>query len=154
MIHVDIENWQWRSLKILKILNSAIQMQQTPTFKIAQQAFDHLAQGWSTGEFQPYIDMLSDQVKFWIPVGKQRNTSFGYESKEQIIARLWRRKEKGDRLTFSPPDRVTSNDKTVTFEFESQGTIANQPFKGRNAISFNVKNGKISDVREYFGDID
>ncbi len=129
-------------------------MQQTTTLKIAQQAFEHLAQGWSTGNFQPYIDLLSDEVKYWVPVGKQRNTSFGYESKEQMSSRLWRRKEKGDRLTFSPPDHVTSNDITVTFEFESQGTIRNQPFKGRNAISFDVKGDKISDVREYFGDID
>jgi ketosteroid isomerase-like protein len=129
-------------------------MQQTTTFKIAQQAFDHLAQGWATGDFQPYIDMLSDQVKFWVPVGKQRSTSFGYEGKEQMSARLWRHKEAGDRLTFSSPDHVTSNNTTVTFEFESQGTIANQPFKGRNAISFDVKDDKISGVREYFCDID
>ncbi len=129
-------------------------MQQNTTFKIAQQAFDYLAQGWATGDFQPYIDMLSDQVRFWVPVGKQRSTSFGYESKEQMSARLWRHKETGDRLILSPPDHVTSNDTTVTFEFESQGTIANQPFKGRNAISFDIKDGKISGVREYFGDID
>ncbi|QSJ15958.1 nuclear transport factor 2 family protein [Nostoc sp. UHCC 0702] len=129
-------------------------MEQTATIKTAQQAFDHLAKGWATGDYQPYIDMLSDHVSFWLPVGKQRSQPFAYEGKQQIIARLQARTEKGDRLTFSSPDRVTSNNTTVTFEFESQGTIASLPFKGRNAISFDVKGGKISAVREYFGDID
>ncbi|BAY13076.1 hypothetical protein NIES2098_62690 [Calothrix sp. NIES-2098] len=120
----------------------------------AQQAFDYLAQGWATGNFQPFIDMLADEVIFWLPVGKQRDKSSEYEDKQQIIARLGTRAERGDRLKFSPPDRVSSNDITVTFEFESQGNIRNQPFQGRNAISFDIKGDKISGIREYLGDID
>ncbi|MFN6569346.1 nuclear transport factor 2 family protein [Dendronalium sp. ChiSLP03b] len=126
---------------------------ETTTINTAQQAFDYLARGWATGNFQPYIDMLSDDVSFWLPVGTQRDQSFSSEGKEQIIARLRARQAAGDRLIFSPPDRITSNDTTITFEFESQGTIRNQPFRGRNAISFDVKNDKISSIREYFGDI-
>ncbi|RCJ27255.1 hypothetical protein A6770_25950 [Nostoc minutum NIES-26] len=126
---------------------------ETTTINTAQQAFDYLARGWATGNFQPYIDMLSDDVSFWLPVGTQRDQSFSYEGKEQIIARLRTRQAAGDRLIFSPADRITSNDTTITFEFESQGTIRNQPFRGRNAISFDVKNDKISSIREYFGDI-
>lgn len=124
-----------------------------PTINIAQKAFDYLAQGWATGNFQPYLDLLSDNVKFRLPVGTQRGQPFGYEGKEQITARLRARQAAGDRLTFNPPDRITSNDITVTFEFESQGIIRNQPYKGRNAISFEFKNDKISSIREYFGDI-
>lgn len=124
------------------------------TIEIARQAFDDLAQGWATGNFRPFIDMLTEDVVFWLPVGKQRDNSFEYEDKQQIIARLRKRTEAGNRLMFSPPDYVTSNDITVTFEFESQGTIHNQPFKGRNAISFDIKGDKIAGVREYFGDID
>lgn len=128
-------------------------MEQTATIKTAQQAFAHLAKGWATGDFQSYIDMLSDDVTFSLPIGKQRNQPFAYAGKQQIIARLQARTQTGDRLTLSSPDHVTSNNTTVTFEFESQGTINNQPFKGRNAISFDVKGDKISAVQEYFGDI-
>ena len=120
----------------------------------AQQAFDYLAEGWATGNFQQFIDILASEVMFWVPVGQQRDTSFGYEDKQQLIARLQARTERGDRLIFSPPDLVTSNDTTVTFEFESQGTIRNQPFTGRNVVSFDIKDDKIAGVREYFGDID
>ncbi|MDZ7957902.1 MAG: nuclear transport factor 2 family protein [Aulosira sp. DedQUE10] len=120
----------------------------------AQQAFDYFAQGWATGNFQPFIDMLADDMVLWLPVGRQRDTSFGYEDKQQMIARLQARKEAGDRLKFSPPEQITSNDITCTFEFESQGTIRNQPFSGRNAVSFDIKGDKIAGVREYFGDID
>ncbi|MBW4613320.1 MAG: nuclear transport factor 2 family protein [Desmonostoc vinosum HA7617-LM4] len=128
-------------------------MEQNRIIETAQKAFDNLARGWSTGDFQSYINMLSDDVVLWLPVGKQRSQPFGYEGKEQIIARLRSHQQAGDQVIFSPPDHVTSNDTTVTFEFESQGTIRNQPFKGRSAISFDVKNDQIYGVREYFGDI-
>lgn len=120
----------------------------------AQQAFNYLAQGWATGNFQPFIDMLADEVMLWLPVGKQRDKSSEYEDKQQMLARLQARTERGDRLQFSSPEHITSNETTVTFEFESQGTIRNQPFKGRNAVSFDIKGDKIAGVREYFGDID
>lgn len=126
---------------------------QTTNIDTACQAFAYLAQGWATGDFQPYIEMLSDDVSFSLPVGTQRGQPFSYEGKEEIIARLRSRQAAGDRLTFSPPDRITSNNTTVTFEFESQGTIRNQLFQGRNAISFDLKNNQISSIREYFGDI-
>jgi hypothetical protein len=120
----------------------------------AQQAFNYLAQGWATGNFQPFIDMLAWEVMFWLPVGQQRDTSFGYEDKQQLIARLHARQQRGDRLIFSPPEQVTSNETTVTFEFATQGTIRNQPFTGRNVVSFDIKGDKIAGIREYLGDID
>jgi ketosteroid isomerase-like protein len=129
-------------------------MEQTTTIEIARQAFDYFAQGWATGNFQPFIDMLTEDVVLWLPIGTQRDKSFAYEDKQQIIARLQSRTTAENRLIFSPPDHVTSNDTSVTFEFESQGTIRNQPYKGRNAISFDLRSDKIAGVREYFGDID
>jgi ketosteroid isomerase-like protein len=125
-----------------------------PTIEIARQAFDCFSQGWATGNFQPFINLLSDDVQFWLPVGKQQDKSVGYENKQQLIVRLQARTEAGDRLMFSLPDHVTHNDITVAFEFESQGTIRNHPFKGRNAISFDIAGDKITGIREYLGDID
>ncbi|HIK03505.1 MAG TPA: nuclear transport factor 2 family protein [Trichormus sp. M33_DOE_039] len=122
--------------------------------KTARQAFDYLAQGWATGNFQPFIEMLTEDVVFWLPVGKQRDTDFTYEDKQQLITRLKTRTVTGDRLLFSPPDRITSNATTVTLEFATQGTIRQQPFQGRNIISFDITGEKISGIREYFGDID
>lgn len=126
-----------------------IKIQQT-----AQQAFDYLAQGWATGNFQPFIDMLADEVMFWLPIGQQRNTPFGYEDKQQLIARLQVRTERGDRLIFSPPKNILSNDTSVIVEFETQGTIRNQAFTGNNVISFDIQDDKITGIREYFGEID
>jgi ketosteroid isomerase-like protein len=120
----------------------------------AQQAFDYFAQGWATGNFQPLIEMFADEVIFWVPVGKQRANTSEYEDKQQILARLKARQESGNRLILSQPNYVTSNEMSVTFEFESQGTIRNQPFKSRNAVSFDIKDDKIVGIREYFGDID
>ncbi|MBD2203964.1 nuclear transport factor 2 family protein [Calothrix sp. FACHB-1219] len=126
-----------------------IKIQQT-----AQQAFDYLAKGWATGNFQPFIDMLADEVMFWLPVGQQRDTPFGYENKQQLIARFQARTERGDRLIFSQPKNIISNDTSVIVEFETQGTIRNQPFTGNNVISFDIQDDKITGIREYFGEID
>jgi ketosteroid isomerase-like protein len=122
--------------------------------QIAQQAFDYLAQGWATGNFQPFMEMLTEDAVFWLPVGKQQDKSLAYEDKQQMIARLRQRTTVGNCLRFSPPDHLTSNDTTVTFEFASEGTIHHQPYQGRNAISFDLRGDKIAGVREYFGDID
>ncbi|MBD2357131.1 hypothetical protein H6G41_21320 [Tolypothrix sp. FACHB-123] len=129
-------------------------MEGTKIQQTAQQAFDYLAQGWATGNFQPFIDMLADEVMFWVPVGQQRDTPFGYEDKPQLIARLQARADRGDRLIFSPPKSIISNNTSVIFELETQGTIHNQPFTGNNVISFDIQDDKITCIREYFGEID
>lgn len=139
---------------IIKCAKSQGVQMEGKNIQTARQAFDYLAQGWVTGNFQPFLDILTDDVILWLPVGKQTDKSKEYEDKQQIIARLQARTAAGDRLNFSPPEQVTSNDITVTFEFASQGTIRHQPFTGRNVISFDIKDDKIAGIREYFGDID
>ena len=123
------------------------------TAKLAHQAFDYFSQGWATGNFQPYIEMLSDEFTFWFPYGKHRGKFSGRAGKEQMVAKCRDHVEAGDRLTFSLPHHVTSNDTTMVFEFESQGTIDHQPYSGRNAISLTVTANRLSAFREYIGDI-
>lgn len=143
-----------KNLGIVKRKISVGQIMETRKIQIAQQAFESLAQGWATGNFQSFIDMLSDDVVFWLPVGKQREQAFAGADKQQFIAKLQERTAQGNRLIFHHPEQITTSDTTVTFEFVSQRTIDNQPVKARNVISFDIQGEKITGVREYLGDID
>lgn len=124
------------------------------TLKIAQPAFDAFAQGWATGNFQPFLEMLTDEFTFWYPYGNYRGKFTGRAGKAQMIAKCHEHTQAGDRLTFSPPHHITSSDTTVMFEFECEGMIDKEPYRGRIAIALEVSDGRISGFREYFGDVD
>jgi ketosteroid isomerase-like protein len=40
------------------------------------------------------------------------------------------------------------------FEFECEGVIDGEDYRGRIAIALEIDNDKISGFREYFGDVD
>lgn len=122
------------------------------TLDVAQRGLAAFQRGWETGDFAAYIAMLTDDFLFWFPAGPHRGKYAGREGREHMVAKCREQAEAGDRLTFAPY-RVTSNDTTVMFEFDSKGTISGKPYKGRNAISLDVIGDRISGFREYFGDL-
>lgn len=122
------------------------------TLDVAQRGFAAFQRGWATGEFAPYIAMLTDDFLFWFPAGPHRGKYAGREGREHMVAKCREHAASGDRLTYTPY-RVTSNDTTVMFEFDSSGTIGGKHYLGRNAISLDVSGDRISGFREYFGDL-
>ncbi len=120
------------------------------TLDMAQRGFAAYQRGWATGDFAPYIAMLTDDFLFWFPAGPHRGKYAGRSGREHMVAKCREHAEAGDRLTYAPY-RVTSNDTTVMFEFDSEGTIGGKHYLGRNAISLDVSGERISGFREYFG---
>ena len=121
---------------------------------IAQQAFAVFVQGWITGDFQPFLEMLTDEFTFWYPYGNHRGKFTGQAGKAQMITKCHEHSKAGDHLTFSLPHHITSSDTTVMFEFECEGVINQESYQGRIVIALEVTNEKISGFREYFGDVD
>ena len=119
----------------------------------AREAFDLFAQGWTTGNFDPYIAVLAEEMMFWFPMGAHRGKFSGPEGRQQMIDKCRDHEAAGDRLTFSEPQYVLNDDTSVMFEFEAEGLYAGQPYKGHNAIAFEVNHGKVVGFREYFGDL-
>ena len=119
----------------------------------ARQAFDLFAQGWESGDFEPYIALLADEMNFWFPTGTHRGKFSGVAGREEMIAKCNDHTQAGDRLTLHPPQYVSSDGRSVIFEFDSEGLYGGQPYKGHNAIAFEVEDGKIVGFREYFGDL-
>ena len=122
------------------------------TIETAKRAFGAFIQGWANGDFQTFLEMLTDEFTFSYPYGKYRGKFTGLEGKAQIVAKCLEHSASGDRLIFNPPYNITSNDRTVMFECE--GTIAGEKYQGRIAIALDVCNDKICGFREYFGDVD
>jgi ketosteroid isomerase-like protein len=131
-----------------------LELMSESTLKIAQQAFDAFAEGWGSSDFQPFLEMLTDEFTFWYPYGKYRGKFSGREGKAKIIAKCRDHSEAVDCLSFSLPHHITRSDTTVMFEFECEGIIGGESYRGRLAIALDVSNDKISGFREYFGDVD
>lgn len=121
------------------------------TLKVAKEAFRCFAHGWATGDFRPYIDMLTDEFEFSFPEGELRGHYHGKEGRERMVAKCRGHAEAGERLTLHPPHHTTDGETTVVFEFVAEGDLADGYFRGEIAIAFEVDGERISGFREYYG---
>ncbi|MFM5981657.1 MAG: nuclear transport factor 2 family protein [Sphaerospermopsis kisseleviana] len=119
------------------------------TLKTAQQAFEHFTQGLETGEWQAFLDMLTDDFTFWFPMGKFQGLNTGKERAKEFFEYVSEAFKPGLKLTSL--DNITRNEKTVIFEFRDEGNLFGQPYKNRVAVAFDVRGDKICSYREYFG---
>lgn len=118
------------------------------TIEVAHRAFQHFTHGLATGEWQLFVDMLTEDFTFWFPVGQYHGLNVG---KERAIAFFQYVSETFSKGLVVTLDRVTSNETTVVFEFRDEGFMWEQPYKNRIAVSFDVRGDKICGYREYFG---
>ncbi|OUL26930.1 nuclear transport factor 2 family protein [Nostoc sp. 106C] len=119
------------------------------TLKVAQQAFEHFTHGLATGEWQEFLDILTEDFTFWFPMGKFHGLNEGKERAKEFFQYVNASFSPGIKLTSL--DRVTSNETTVVFEFRDEGLLLGQLYKNRVAVSFDVRGDKICAYREYFG---
>ncbi|OUL24437.1 ketosteroid isomerase [Nostoc sp. RF31YmG] len=119
------------------------------TLKVAQQAFEHFTHGLATGEWQEFLDILTEDFTFWFPMGKFHGLNEGKERAKEFFQYVNASFSPGIKLTSL--DRITSNETTVVFEFRDEGLLLGQPYKNRVAVSFDVRGDKICAYREYFG---
>ncbi|MGM3307595.1 nuclear transport factor 2 family protein [Anabaena sp. WFMT] len=119
------------------------------TLKIAQQAFEHFINGLETGNWQNFLDMLTDDFSFWFPMGKFHGLNVGKERAKEFFEYVSEAFKPGLKLT--SVDNITSNEKTVIFEFRDEGKLLGEPYKNRVAVAFDVRENKICGYREYFG---
>ncbi|BAY27726.1 hypothetical protein NIES2100_75510 [Calothrix sp. NIES-2100] len=119
------------------------------TLKIAQQAFEHFQHGLATAEWQGFLNMLTEDFKFWFPIGKFHGWNQGKEKAREFFHYVSTAFNQGIKLTSL--DRITSNQTTVVFEFRDEGLLLGQPYKNRVAVFFDVRGDKICAYREYFG---
>jgi ketosteroid isomerase-like protein len=119
------------------------------TLKVGHQAFENLHHGLATGEWNPMLDMLTEDFTFWFPVGPYHGLNVGKERAKAFfdyVSEVF-----GQTIRLTSLERVTSNETTVVFEFRDEGMMRSEPYKNRIAVSFDVRGDKICGYREYFG---
>ena len=121
---------------------------QPETLAVAQQGFQFFTHGLATGDWQAFLDMLTDDFSFWFPIGPYHGLNEGKARAADFFKYVNETFNQGLVVTL---DRVTSNATTVVFEFRDQGQMRGQPYKNRVAVSFDVRGNKICGYREYFG---
>ncbi len=121
------------------------------TKELALEGYRRLAVAHKTGEFEPYLELLSSDYVFQIPMEPFREPQRGIEKARSFYQTVLSFKP---NITFHPPVRVTASEDTVVIEFEDSGDIGGLAYFNRIAASFDIKDGKICGYREYFGHID
>lgn len=121
--------------------------------EVAQEAFQHFMHGAATGDWESFINSVTDDCIFeitlpveqWLgkQVGKNRVADFFHFERDELDLKL-----------FITLNNVTSNKNTVGFEFYVEGHVAGNFYKNRIAMFFDVRGDKISGFREYAGAID
>lgn len=117
---------------------------------VARRAFGFLKSGFISGDFEPYFAMLTDDYVFYLPLEPARGKHRGIEEARKYYQMS---KDSHSWLDLREPT-VTSNEKTVVFEFTVKGHIAGADFHNRIAIALDVRGEQISGFREYIGDVD
>ncbi len=117
--------------------------------QVARQAFERLQHGFATKEWEPLLELLTEDFTFWFPVGPYHGLNAGKDKAEaffQYVSEVFDRS-----LKITSIDRVTHNETTVVFEFRDEGAMWGEPYKNRIAVSLDIRGDKICGYREYFG---
>ena len=119
------------------------------TMAVAQQGFEYFTHGLATGEWDLFLEMLTDDFTFWFPIGSFHGFNQGKERARAFFEYVSEVFSPG--ITITSIERVTSSDTTVVFEFRDEGKMRGEPYKNRIAVSFDIRGDKICGYREYLG---
>ena len=119
------------------------------TLLIAQAAFEKLTYGLATGEWEQFLDMLTDDFTFWFPLGEFHGLNQGKDRARDFFQYVSEAYSEG--LSITSLDHITSNETTVVFEFRDEGLMWGKTYKNRVAISLDVRGDKVCAYREYLG---
>lgn len=119
--------------------------------EIALEGYRCLALAHKTGNFEPYLKLLTDDYVFQIPVEPFREPRKGIAEARKFYETI---SSFRPNITFRPPVRVSAEASTVVIEFEDDGDIGGLKYFNRISASFDLREGKICGYREYFGYID
>ena len=78
---------------------------QQKTIAVAQKAFEHFTHGLATGDWQSFLDILTDDFYFWFPVGKFHGLNVGKEQAKEFFEYVAEAYSEGLEVTL---DRMTS----------------------------------------------
>lgn len=118
------------------------------TQQIGKQAFEYFRHGLMTGEWDYFLNMVTEDFSFWFPMGPFHGLNLGKDRAREFFQYVSENFNEGLHVTL---DNVMSNETTVVFECRSEGKFRGEDYKNRIVIVFDIRQDKISSYREYFG---
>lgn len=119
---------------------------ESKSVETAKAAFGKFSEGLATGNWQAFLECLTDDFTFWFPVGQFQGENVGQEKAAAFFRFVSQAFAEGLRVKL---ERITSHDNTVVFEFWSEGRLRGIPYRNQVAVSFDVRGDKICAYREY-----
>lgn len=116
--------------------------------KVAHAAFEEFSQGLSSGNWDAFLERLSEDFTFWFPAGPFKGKNAGKERARAFFDSVSNVFPEGLSLTI---ERVMSDENTVLFEVRSHGLMFGSPYENQAAISFDIQGEKVCGYREYLG---
>ncbi len=112
-----------------------------------KRAFERFAKGLRTGDWEPFLEILTDDFTFTFPAGAFQGVNVGKERAREFFLYVSSLFEGGLETEVQ---RITYSGSTVVFELNSQGSLRGQPYKNQVAVSFDLQGDRVCAYREYF----
>lgn len=119
------------------------------TVEIAAEALRAFADGYATGDWRSFLDLVTADVHFCLPVPPFEHGGVG----RTALATFLRSMTDGGRarLLIESPMRTTAAHGTVVFECRETGHIDGAAIENRLALSFDIVGDRVCALREYLG---
>jgi hypothetical protein len=116
------------------------------TLAIANLAFKAWKMGLATGNWEAFLNLLTDDFSFSFPVGKYQGIHQGKASAKEFFEYVSKIYSEGLGVDLK---RTLQTDKTVIFEIESSGQMLGQAYRNQASVFFEIRGEKICHYREY-----
>lgn len=123
-----------------------------PSHEILENAYQQFLNGWATGNWQPFLDLVSDDLIFQYPAGVYKGRHLAPEGKPKMVAWANAHGGAGDRIQIIPSLKLFQDDWGF-FCANSIGTYNREPYDGNEAYVLRVRGNQVIEYREYIGDI-
>ena len=114
----------------------------------------HALEAWThaikTGDWEPYIALLTDDYSFWLPEGGSTLNGMGIgleQSKEQLVKSAFNQKRL--QAYKNQPSRISTGNSHIVFEFLFDSEHLGRYVQNCLALSFDLRQGQVAACREY-----
>lgn len=111
-----------------------------------KRAFERFAKGLRTGDWEPFLEILTDDFTFTFPAGAFQGVNVGKDRAREFFLHVSSLFEGGLETEVQ---RITYSGSTVVFELTSQGSLRGQPYHNQVAVSFDLQGDRVCAYREY-----
>ncbi|GAA3680354.1 hypothetical protein GCM10022224_050660 [Nonomuraea antimicrobica] len=121
--------------------------------RVADRAMDRFDEGWRSGNWAPFLAMVTPRFSFWFPEGQWRGRHEGEAGRRAITEWTRFHAENGNRVSGERRSVTVMGDR-VLYEYDSKGASPSTAgYLNWETIIVEVKGERISALHEYWGNV-